>query len=163
MSIESMLMFILTLILIPVLLIASNDTLFFVVLGAILAFSALKSIHSTLFGSDTEYDDAEPGVLEEIEDLINFDLNKFKVLYKNSKSILVIVFFIYCMFYINLMWLKLLCAFVIVYWLGNINHNLKVDSNNEFKDTIPGLLVFSVDLSSFILIFICAYNKLFVF
>jgi hypothetical protein len=163
MSIESMLMFILTLILVPVLLIASNDTLFFMVLGVILVFAALKSLHSILFGTDMELDESEPGILDEIEDLISFDLNRFRVLYKNAKSILVIVFFVYCTFYLNPLWLKFLCAFVIVYWLGSIKHNLKIDINQEFKDTVPKLLVFLVDMSSLILISFSAYYKFFAF
>jgi len=163
MSIESMLMLILTLILIPVLLVASNDTLFFIVSGVILVFAALKSLYNILFGTDMEFDESEPGVLDEIEDLISFDLNKFRVLYNNAKSILVIVFFVYCTFYLNQLWLKFLCVFVIIYWLGSIIHNLKFDENQEFKYTVPQLLVFLVDLSSIILISFSAYHKFFVF
>ncbi|NMB34171.1 MAG: hypothetical protein GX992_08110 [Clostridium sp.] len=159
MSLESMLIFIV--VFLPLLIIASNDTLFFLVLGLVISFSALRSIQNAFAKAEPKDVDTNQDDIEDVEDFLNFDLNKFKILYQISKSILLIAFFVYCAFYLNHPYLKMLNVIVIFYWIAVTRYHIVNKENKEYKNLISQLLFFFVNISSLILISFSVYFKFF--
>jgi hypothetical protein len=128
------------LIIIPIVAISSNDTAFYIITSIIVTISSLKSFYNNFFGiSEEEMDEEDIEFLEEVESQINLDLYKLGKGFQTIKSLIVILFYIYCAFYLHHFWLKALSTFVIVHWIYTLINNLKKSFNDYSKENVSFL------------------------
>ncbi|TYQ14790.1 UNVERIFIED_CONTAM: hypothetical protein Cloal_1169 [Acetivibrio alkalicellulosi] len=162
MPLEYMLLIIIMLIIIPVVAISSNDTAFFIITSLVLVIATIKSFHTNFFGIDKKDNSDNNELLAEIEDQINLDLYKIGKGFQTIKTLIIIVFFIYCTFYFHDLWLKALSAFVIVHWINTLIYNLNEKVEDKPKEKVGPIKRFYliiVNLSSIVIITFSAYNK----
>ncbi len=165
MQLEYMLLIIIMLIIIPIVAISSNDTAFYIITSIIVAISSLKSFYNNFFGiSEEEMDEEDIEFLEEVESQINLDLYKLGKGFQTIKSLIVILFYIYCAFYLHHFWLKALSIFVIVHWIYTLIYNLKKSFNDYSKENVSvlkRLYMLFINISALLIITFSAYNKFF--
>ncbi len=163
MQLQGMLFILLMLIIVPILVISSNDTAFFIIFALIMVIASFKSINNNLFNNEDDSDDSNIEFLEEIEEQLNIDINKFGAGLKVVKDLAVIIFFIYCNFYLNTIWLKVILTLLILYWvtdLKSVIHSMKesldVDSKSTIKTRFISLIM---NLSCLLIIAVTTFNK----
>jgi hypothetical protein len=165
MQLEYMLLLIIMLIIIPIVAISSNDTAFYIITSIIVAISSLRSFYNNFFGiSEEEMDEEDIEFLQEVESQINLDLYKLGQGFQTIKSLIVIVFYIYCAFYLHHFWLKALSVFVIAHWISTLIYNLKKsidDNSNEKVSVLKRIYMLFVNISALVIITFSTYNKFF--
>lgn len=168
MQLEGLLLVLVMLVLIPVFALSSNDTVFFIVVALILFFSSIKSIGDNLLNINYEESEKSSELIDEIEDQVNIDLNKFARGLKVIRNLITILFFVYCTFYISSLWQKSVSILIILFWARELFCTLSSDSTNISEDYHPKSIklrfVFVIiSLCSIILISITAYNKFYLY
>lgn len=165
MQLESMLMFLLMLIVIPILAISANDTAFFIIFAAVLAIAALKSIYNALFDTEIEPEENGNEIIDDIEEQIDLDMRRLGTGFNVVKGLIIVLFFVYCTFYLNFIWLKVLSSLVILYWLVSIKDNLTSDTEEDApkRNIFSRALFIIVNISSLVIISFSAYNKFNIF
>lgn len=165
MQLESMLMFLLMLIVIPILAISANDTAFFIIFAAVLAIAALKSIYNALFDTEIEPEENGNEIIDDIEEQIDLDMRRLGTGFNVVKGLIIVLFFVYCTFYLNFIWLKVLSSLVILYWLVSIKDNLTSDTQEDApkRNIFSRALFIIVNISSLVIISFSAYNKFNIF
>jgi hypothetical protein len=167
MQLEYMLLIIIMLIIIPIVAISSNDTAFYIITSIIVAISSLKSFYNNFFGiriSEEDIDEEDIEFLEEVESQINLDLYKLGKGFQTIKSLIIIVFYIYCAFYLQYFWLKALSIFVIVHWVYILFYNLQksIDCNSKEKESfLKRFYMLIIIISALVIISFSAYSKFF--
>lgn len=165
MQLEYMLLIIIMLIIIPIVAISSNDTAFYIITSIIVTISSLKSFYNNFFGiSEEEMDEEDIEFLEEVESQINLDLYKLGKGFQTIKSLIVILFYIYCAFYLHHFWLKTLSTFVIVHWIYTLINNLKKSFNDYSKENVSflkRLYMLLINIFALLIITFSAYSKFF--
>lgn len=164
MQLEGMLLLLVMIIIIPVLSIVSNDTAFFTILSLVLSFSSIKNIITTFFPVINEEDEETKELLEELEENIDFDIHKIGKGLDTAKALIIILFFIYSSFFVDLILYKVAISFIIVYWIRYIVKSIKSiedvgelssDGNSSFFEKGLGLLI---NILSLFIILTSAYN-----
>lgn len=164
MQLEGMLLLLVMIIIIPVLSIVSNDTAFFAILSLILSFTSIKNIINTFFPVINEEDEETKELLEELEDNVDFDIHKIGKGLEIAKALIIIVFFIYSSFFVDLILYKAAISFIIVYWIRYVVKSIKSkddyvelysDEDNSFFEKVLSLLI---NILSLIVILAAAYN-----
>ncbi|WP_010246620.1 hypothetical protein [Acetivibrio cellulolyticus] len=160
-------LFLLIILIIPIISIFSNDTAFFIILSLVLSFLSAKNILSTFFHIVSGDDDETKELLEEIEETIDLDFQKIEKGLKISKALVIILFFIYSTFFMDLFIFKIVTSFIIVYWLRYIVDTIKSktedekvssDSQSPFFEQALSLLI---NILSLVTIVVTALNKFF--
>lgn len=165
MQLEYMLLIIIMLIIIPIVAISSNDTAFYVITCIVVAISSLRSFYNNFFGiSEEVMDEEDIEFLQEVESQINLDLYKLGKGFQTIKSLVVILFFIYCAFYLRYFWLKALSVFVIVHWIYTLIYNLKQSMDDipvEKISFLKRVYMLFISISALVIITFSAYSKFF--
>lgn len=165
MQLEYMLLMIIMLIIIPIVAICSNDTAFYIITSIIVVISSLKSFYNNFFGITvkSEMDEEDKKLIEEIENQINLDLYKLGKGFQMIKVLVIMLFYIYCAFYLHEFWLKALSIFMIVHWINILVNNLNTsidDSSEEKKSSLlKRMYMIFVNISAIIIITFSAYSK----
>lgn len=164
MQLEYMLLIIIMLIIIPIVAISSNDTAFYIITSIIIAISSLKSFYNNLFGINVkEMDEEDKEFIEEVESQINLDLYKLGKGFKVIKTLVIILFYIYCAFYLQHFWLKALSIFVIVHWVNILIYNLNksIDDKDSRKEIhfLGRFYMLIVNIAAIVIITFSAYSK----
>ncbi|NLD48398.1 MAG: hypothetical protein GX660_14605 [Clostridiaceae bacterium] len=161
MQLQRMLLILLMLIIIPIIIISSNDSAFFIILAIILSLASLKSIIENLFISIEDDIDLSDDMIDEIEDQTNLNIYKFGIGLSVIKDLVIILFFVYCNFYLYSFIYKILFTFVTLYWLNDLVSSIKnPDKNNsQLKGIKVRFINVLTNLSSLLIIIIVAYNK----
>lgn len=146
---------------IPVMILFANHNLFYILMAIILLIISIRSIHNLLFKGSQEKQDSNDELLSELEDLIDIDIKKFGVGTKVVKHLTAILFFIYCDFYTNLVYVKFLIALIILYWLTGIFCAI---FKNVFTDRwkakwLKEAFVMFINISTIALIMLVTCNK----
>lgn len=164
MQLEGMLLLLVMIIIIPVLSIVSNDTAFFTILSLVLSFSSIKNIITTFFPVINEDDEETKELLEELEENVDFDIHKIGKGLEIAKALIIILFFIYSSFFVDLILYKAAISFIIVYWIRYIVESVKSkeddgelssDRSNSFFEKGLSLLI---NILSLFIILTSAYN-----
>ncbi|MDQ2086027.1 hypothetical protein RBH29_06185 [Herbivorax sp. ANBcel31] len=162
MQLEYMLLIIIMLIIIPIVAISSNDTAFYIITSVIIAIASMKSFYNNLFGINEKKDDDDKEFLEEIENQINLDLNKLGKGFQTIKSLIVILFLLYCTFYLHHFWLKALSMFVVVHWINILINNLNRNTDDDLKEKksfLKRFYLLIVNICALVIITFSAYSK----
>ncbi|MCX7922737.1 MAG: hypothetical protein N3B21_12125 [Clostridia bacterium] len=162
MQLQSLMMILFMMVIIPVMMLFSNHNLFFVVLAAVLFFSSLRNLTAKVFSVTGAPDDSDDSLYQELEDMVNIDVHKFGKGAKVAKDLIIIVFFTYCIFYIDSFFLKLLTLVAILYWIRSIVINISVRLDTSIHDSIVKinkLFYIFINVATMILIVLVSWNK----
>ena len=164
MQLEGMLFLLIMIIIIPIIYVFSNDTAFYIILSLVLSFSSIKNILKPFLPIDSEDDEETKELIQEFKDSINFDFNRIKLGIKTSKAMIIVLYFVYNCFFIDIFIYKITTTFIIVYWIRyiveNINnsqeHNNSPETQISFFDRSLTMLV---NILSLVVILATAYNR----
>lgn len=162
MQLQGLLLILFMLFIVPIIILFTNPNVFFIIVSVILFFLSLRNIHIILFNINEPYEEQDDELIEYLEFTLNIDIRKFGKGLKVVIDLIFILFFIYCIYYINSIWLKSICGLIILYWYidiiwvsnKNIDSVVKV-SNAYLKNTFI-ILVNSITI---LLITVVIYNK----
>lgn len=110
---------------IPIIIMSANHNVFFILIALVLFIVSVRDIRNILmfmkdFKSQGDYvveDDMsdEREIVEELEDMTNINIRKFSIGISLAKSLIIILFFVYCSFYVEGLMLKALISSLILY------------------------------------------------
>lgn len=165
MQLQSFLAMLFIFVVLPVFILFSNHTIFFIVMSLVLLVDSLKSIYFSVTGKNQIRTD----ISEEDEEFINnlktdtgFDLKWFSTCVMVARYSIAILFYIYCSYSVKNIFLNILISIVIIYWVNKIIVSIK--GNNNSKINIPSwfekIISFTANTSSAFIIAIVTFIKI---
>jgi hypothetical protein len=172
MQLQGLLIMLFFTIVIPIIIMSYNHNVFFILVAVILLIASLKDARNIISflksgnnTSDTEDSEDlsdENDMIEELEEMTNVNVKKFNIGIGFVKSLILLLFFVYCAIYCSNIYFRILISALLLYWLHQ-TINLVSD---KFHVSLPPIplklqLVISlfVDLTTVVIIIIAAYNK----
>lgn len=135
MQLQGLMFMLFILLIVPVMVISTNHYIFFALMAIILIISSIKNIYTRFFDLDSEdEEDSDNETEEEFEDLLNLDMKKFGTGIYIVKDLFVILFFLYCSFYLKSIFLKIDAALLILIQIHHIKGIL--GGNNPVKKKV---------------------------
>ncbi len=138
----------------PFIILFLNHNIFFILISFILLVSSVLNIHSRISGRQMLYSDdkeAEAEMMEEMQDQINLDLEKFSRGTRVSRHSVAVVFFTYSSFYVQSILLNVLISLIMVYWINKIFEDIMGDGSVLVfadKGTLRDIVVITVSSAS---------------
>jgi len=165
MQLQGFIFMIFIFVILPIFILFSNHTVFFIAISFILLINSLRQIYFSILGikqlpPDIEEEDKE--FIDSVESSTGFNLKLFDTGTKVTKYLIAILFYVYCSLFIKNMIVNVLISTVIVYWIYNIIRSIRESNNiNSFLpiafERIINLIASS---SSACIIAIIAYIKM---
>lgn len=162
MQLQGLILILFMLFIVPIIVLFANPNVFFIIVSVILFFLSLRNIHIILFKINEPYEEQDDELIEDLELTLNIDIRKFGNGLKVVMDLIFILFFVYCIYYINSTWLKTLCGLIILYWYIDIiwvsNKNMK----NIFKiskEYLKNTFILLVNSITILLITVAICNK----
>ncbi len=156
MQLQGLMFMLFILLIIPIMALSTNPFLFFAVMAIILIISSIKNIYSRFFDVEPgEDEDSDSEAEEEFEDLLNIDMKKFGVGIYVVKDLFLILFFLYCSFYVKSLFLKIDASLLILIQIYHIRSGLKrgVRKSKAITSWDRNLVMFSGVLSLLLIVF----------
>lgn len=163
MQIESLFIALIMIIIIPIIIISSDHNAFFFITGFIVIISSILNLNKNISNSSKVVYDENHDSIDEFEELLNIDVKKFGIGLKFVKNLFIILFILYCIFFITSIFIKIFAVIVISYWLQDC---LNLFSDINSKSTIKIFpwyhkYIFTVvNISSLIVVFNVIYFKI---
>ncbi len=160
---QSLFLMLFILIVAPILIISSNHNLFFGVVAFIMFIAALRSIFKALSGSKEDLSQEEESEKEELEEMIGLDAQKFGIGAKVVRNLVVILFYIYSLFYMQHVWLKAITLLLIGSTCINIKRDLTEPAqagtaNNQSR--LYSVYTLAASIFTLIVLALVTYNKM---
>lgn len=151
------------LIIIPIIMLSANHNVFFILLAIVLSVVSVRSIFSLLLNRSRDPEEMDDELMEELEETVNVDIKRFGIGTKVVRSLIAILFYVYSLFYIHRLWLKIIIIMVILHWMYIMANNIGTRSSVSIsgpkrKKLNRSFLVF-VNLCAIVVIVLVAYNK----
>lgn len=149
---QGLMIMLLMVVVLPFIILFSNHDMFFILIAFVLLVSSVLNIRDRISGIqllDTEDEEAE--MIEDFEDQVNLDLEKFGRGTRVARHSVAVVFFIYSSFYVQSVLLKVLISLILVYWINRIFEDIMGDrSPLVFTDrgTLRDIVVVTVSSAS---------------
>lgn len=161
MPLQGLILLIFMFLIIPLLMLSTNQYIFFVVTAIILIIVSIKNIYKRLLNITEDEEDPENEDIEELEDMFGLNMKKFGTGINVVRSLFLILFYFYCSFNLNAIALRIPAAFLIIVQVHEIRTNLK--QNKKVKLTTIPNRVFKITTSvlSLVLIISTGYILLF--
>lgn len=99
---------------IPIIALSTNHEIFFVVMSLIITVICVRYIFRLISGESLKGNEADEELEEELEDLIGIDIKKFGKGISVASNLLVILFMIYCAFFLKTIIIKSVASFAII-------------------------------------------------
>lgn len=116
---KSLFLFFIIIVTLPLIAIATNHEIFFIVVSLIIAIIASKYMFKLISGEgghdNKPFENIEEELEEELEELINIDIKKFGTGLSVVYNMLVILYLCYCAFFLNRFILKVIASFAILF------------------------------------------------
>lgn len=161
MQLQGLMLMLFMLVVFPVVILFADHDIYFVLMAFILLVVSIKNIHTVLFhpGQVSLGTNEESG--EELEDMMNVDIKKFGIGTKVSRNLFIILFFLYCAFYIHTLVLKILLAIIILFRLHSTLSDIKENGARENKErSMSGnFFMILINVCNIIIIAVVALNK----
>jgi len=144
--------------------ISSNHNVFFITLAVILLVVSIRKVYITVFNVKPALSEVDKETEADFQEMTNLDTKKFGTGIKVAKSLFTILFFSYCTFFINSIWIKLLISLITVYFIHDIVNSLKSSGDTGVSRAGSKLKVFldlAVNISIIIIILLVGCNKFF--
>lgn len=143
----------------PVIAIFSDHQIFFVIMSIIIAFVSCRYIYGLLSGNGFGDHENDEELEEELEDMIDIDIRLFGTGMSVAYNMLVMLFLIYCAFFLDTVLLKGISALAIIlqiyFIIKKIGSKLQGFDRNRYK---PQILISS--LLNLVVIALAAINKI---
>ncbi len=156
-------LFLLMLIILPIMILMSNHNIFFIITGIVIIIISIRNLYVIIYKvniNEIEDDD------ENIDDLYdNEELNIAKIGLGTVvvKNLIVILFFVYCVYHINSYILKVLVSINIAYYIYYLKNSIieskKAENKEKLEFPLGRILGFVVNLTSIIIVIFTACNK----
>lgn len=124
MQLQGIMLLFIMLIMLPIVMLSANHNVFFVIVAIVLFISSIKNIFNLFFNREIELNKEDEELLEDIEITSDIDIRKFGSGLKVVTDLVIILFFLYCAFYMSVLWLKALIAFSILFRVIQIKYNV---------------------------------------
>jgi flagellar biosynthesis/type III secretory pathway M-ring protein FliF/YscJ len=160
---QSLFLILFILIIAPILIISSNHNLFFGLVAFVLFIAALRAIYKTLSGSKQETSEEEQSEKEELEDMIGLDAQKFGIGAKVVKNLIVILFYIYSLFYMQHIWLKAIALLLIGSTCINIKRDLTEPAQAgtiSNQSRLYSVYTLAANIFTLLVLALVTYNKM---
>jgi len=106
------------LIILPIMVLFANDNVFFVIIAVIMLVFSIKNLHRLILKHGQLDEDEDLSVLSEYsEDMSEIDMKKFGLIAKTTKNLIIMLFYIYCIFQLKSLAAKAFLILIILYWL----------------------------------------------
>jgi hypothetical protein len=144
----------------PLIAISTNHNLFFILVSiAVVVFSS-RDIYSLLTDNSFPNQEIDEELEEELQELVEIDLKRFGTGMSVVYNMVIVLFLIYCAFYLSKHYLKVLVAFAIMMQIYFIIKKLKDKSYSYDKNQQkPQILLSSI--SNIAVVFFAVLNKIF--
>ncbi|HEX2945330.1 MAG TPA: hypothetical protein VHT96_05185 [Clostridia bacterium] len=143
----------------PVIAIFSDHQIFFVIMSIIIAFVSCRYIFNLLSGNGLGDSESDEELEEELEDMVDIDIRLFGTGMSVAYNLLVILFLVYCTFFLGTVLLNGITALAIILQIHFIVKKLGSKSQsfdiNRYK---PQILISS--LLNLTVIILAAINKI---
>ncbi len=127
------------LIVLPLMMLFADDNAFFVIIALIITVFSMKNLHRMIL-SKNDYDPAieeDPGAFTNImDDIPQEEAERFGILTRIICNMIIILFYIYCIFNLNSIVAKALTIVLILYWLHETFNNGMSAEDTEDAGTI---------------------------
>lgn len=134
----------------PVVIISANHNAFFVVIGLVLCIHSLKSMN-TIVGKNIKLNIKQnKELISELEEVINLDFKKFGKGVKIVRNLIILLFILYCFFYIQSDFLMLISVAIVLYWVRDCFQVLD-DSKKITNYYINNIYSFYIKAFSFLI------------
>ncbi len=121
MHLQSLMIMLFILFIVPIVILFTNPNIFFVIIALVLVFISLRNIHTVLFNIyDDQDNEPDEELIEDLELSLNIDMRKFGKGIRVVIDLIFILFFVYSVFFINSVWIKALFGIIIFYWCTDI-------------------------------------------
>lgn len=144
----------------PLIAISTNHNLFFVLASIFVVVLSSRDIYSLITENNFPDQELDEELEEEIEDLVEIDLRLFGTGMSVVYNMIVVLFLIYCAFYLNRLYLKILVAFAIMMQIQFIVKKLK-DKNHSYNKNQQKPQIFLSSISNMAVVFFAVLNKIF--
>lgn len=164
MQLRGLMFLLLITIVIPITILLPSHNVFFMVVALLLIIDSARKIYVELNGEGFyfEEDDDIEEELEEFEELYEIDIKKFDEGIKVARNLVIILFYLYCSFFVTSFLLKVIVSGIMVYWtretLRSIRNKLVIPGG-KVLNAFRKMLVVGMNLFSIIFIAVVAYNK----
>ncbi len=143
----------------PVIALSTNHNIFFGVTAALITLAAVKSIYTLLMLNSFQQHELDEELESDLEELIDIDIRKFGDGLSVVINMAVIVFIIYCAFFLETILLKAIASLAIVFQVHFIINKAKKGSAGFDKNLHkPQILLSSI--SNLTVVLFTILNKL---
>ncbi|MCX7712031.1 MAG: hypothetical protein N2484_19480 [Clostridia bacterium] len=120
MQLQGLMMMLLMMVIIPLMILTSNHEVFFIILSLVLLFSSLRNLYELFARPEEEIESEEEADSEELEDFFGIDVRKLETGLSMVKNMMIILYLIYCSFYVHYFWIKIFIFSLAFYWIYDI-------------------------------------------
>lgn len=162
MQLQGLMFMLFMLIIIPILILSTNHNVFFVVIAVALFLVSMRNMYTVLFHPAESPVESDDDMMEELEDAMNVDMKKFGTGAIVVRNLLFILFFIYCVFYVSSIWLKVLIFINIAHWVYDTVINISKSEPGiaeRNKSRVRDAVFLLVNTSATLLITFVVCNK----
>ncbi|HEY9059943.1 MAG TPA: hypothetical protein VIO64_05480 [Pseudobacteroides sp.] len=165
MQLDSVIIILLLLFIFPIIILFSNPNIFFIITSIIIILSSLKKLNIILFEknpNDESIENVSDEMPDDFESISEIDYKKLVKGIRSLWNFFVIIFFVYCIFYVNSIILKEISVILIAYRLFKLFDILSIinfSSSIPFFDRIKNFSSFIANSFSIIFITIVCCNK----
>lgn len=157
MQLQGLILFFLIITIIPILMLFTEHNIFFAIMSVILFFSCFSKLKKLLFSTEKQDNEQDTDTSEEYESEFNIDIKKFTTGIDIVKKLTIILFFFYCIFFIDMFIFKVLTAFTIVVRLYEMINS--IGSDKQTNTLHIRVLAFLSNAFSIFIILYTAYQK----
>lgn len=166
MQLQGFILMIFTFVIVPVFILFSNHNMFFIVMALVLLFSIFRTLYIVFSGYKKgipKISKEDQDLMEEFELSMDYDFRRLDTGFRVAKYAISILFYLYCSFYVDHIFIKILISFIIVYWVYYIINTIKINdifrlafSQKKYQRVLAAI----INSAAAIVIVIAAYNKL---
>lgn len=146
----------------PVFLLTSDHNIFFVILSVFLLFTSIQRLTGVFFPAQAASSESDEGTTEELEESLHINIRRFNVGLGVAKNLIVLLFLLYCTFFIHHMIAIVLISAVIAFRIFDTMKLLLprlYSSEHIWIRRLSLLYALLMDLSMVALIIFVAWNK----
>lgn len=144
----------------PLIAISTNHNLFFVLVSIAVVVLSSKDIYSLLTENNLPDQQFDKELEEELEELVEIDLKRFGTGISVVYNMIVVLFLIYCAFYLNTHYLKILASIAILLQLHFIIKKLK-DKDNSYNKNQQKPQILLSSIANIAVVLFAVLNKIF--
>jgi hypothetical protein len=143
----------------PLIAVSTNHNLFFVLVSIAVVVLSLKDIYSLLTVNNFPDQQLDEELEEELEDLVDIDLKRFGTGISVVYNMIVVLFLVYCAFYLITHYLKILASFAILLQVHFIIKKLK-DKEQSFDKNLHKPQILLSSISNIAVVVFAVLNKI---